>query len=224
MVQVPHGNTQKNVNRNVYQAILPALQKNSSLVLVDVPCGAGWFGEYVQQNHANVKIIGADLFEDASSKIKNFYKADAITFLSTLCPKDVDIITCISGVMCFGKTGGTLVVTNDNVHAIRDRISFFFFGYLKRFKPFYAPNEGNWNVVLPQEIVMHMERNGFSDIKFNYTSFYFEDLIFLPIALVLFPLSVLGLLPRAKWNLKKVLSIYSFGMLMNRHYVVSAKR
>lgn len=237
MIQVPHGNTQKNVNLRVYETILPEIKNDITQTLVDIPCGAGSFSEFVQQAHPNINVFGADLREDASKKIKHFYQTDAIHFLENICPKNVDIIICISGIMCFDRTeetfqhfarllkkDGTLIVTNDNIHSLRDRLSFMFFGYFKRFKPFYEINEGNWNIVLPQEIEMHLERNGFKNIQVRYTSFYYEDIVFLPLALMVFPISVLGLLPKAKWNLKRVLKIYPFKMLLCRHYAVSAKK
>lgn len=237
MNQVPHGNTQKNVSEAVYNALLPSLESTDTRVLVDIPCGDGSFAEYVQRNHPNISVVAADIKVEAATKLKHFYRSDIIHFLKYLCPRKVDVITCISGVMCFDKmedlflqlskvlkNNGTLIITNDNVHTIRDRLSFFMFGYFKRFKPFYKKNEGIWNVVLPQEIVMHLEKNEFKDIQIKYTSTYYEDILFFPLAVLLFPICVLGLLPKANWNLKTVLKIYPFKSLIGRHYIVTAKK
>ncbi|MBL7542596.1 MAG: class I SAM-dependent methyltransferase [Bdellovibrionaceae bacterium] len=237
MVHIPRGNTQKNVSRDVYETLLPELKNEATKMLVDIPCGDGSFAEFIQNSHPKISVVGADLHQEASGKLKAFYKSDAVHFLKYLCPKKVDIITCISGVMCFDrieelfqqfskvlKNNGIVIITNDNVHTIRDRLSFLMFGYFKRFNPFYKKNEGIWKVVLPQEIVMHLEKNGFDDIKIKYTSTYYEDFLFFPLAVILFPVCVIGLLPKAQWNLRQVLKIYSFKMLIGRHYIVSAKK
>lgn len=237
MTNIPVGSTQKNVNRDVYRILFPFLNDGRIQTLIDVPCGVGSFAGFVKNQHPKVRVIGADIYENASANIKEFYRKDVNEFLKDDCPRGVDAVVCISGVMCFGnieelfrgfsivlKNKGTLIVTNDNILTVRDRLSFLFFGYFKRFQPFFSKTEGNWNVVLPQEIVMHMQKNDFKDIQIHYTSIRFEDLLFLPLCLVIFPVSLLSLLPKSGWNLKNVMQIYPFKMLFARHYLVSASK
>ena len=158
--------------------------------------------------------------------------------LSQQLPESVDIITCISGVMCFDglptlfssffsalKKDGMLVITNDNIMTVRDRLNFLLFGHFKRFKLLYATNEGNWNVVLPQALVSLLKRNGFHKWDVKYTAIYYEDFFFLPLALIIYPLFLINLiLTKSDLSQKERLVLFPFRMLISRHYVVTAEK
>jgi ubiquinone/menaquinone biosynthesis C-methylase UbiE len=236
MTLVPKGNTQVGVNSQVYRLLCSAIDLKNSQVLIDVPCGEGQFAEFLKSTFPNLQVIGIDPFANASAKKIQFHKQKAHDFFLKNSPQNIDAITCISGVMCFDgaetlissfhqalKANGFLAVTNDNVLTVRDRLSFLFFGRLKRFKLFYSVNEGNWNVLLPQAIFMLFERQGFKNISIKTTSVYAEDWIFLPLAFLLYPFMFLAILfSKSSRPLSERLKMFPFSLLLARHYVVSA--
>lgn len=75
--------------------------------------------------------------------------------------------------MCFANTaqfvagcverlrpGGLLVVTNDNCLTVRDRLSYLFTGRVRRFRLLFEPDEGNFQLVQPQELKRLFDVNG----------------------------------------------------------------
>lgn len=239
MKSIPRGSTQKNVNQVVYNSIAAKLENNTQAqVMVDAPCGAGEFAQYLGGNFPSLKVIGVDLFTEASGKNFEFHKSSAHGFFRQQQPASVDIITCISGIMCFDgiselvslfysalKKNGILVITNDNIMSVRDRLNFLFFGHFKRFKLLYAKNEGNWNVILPQAIISQLQKNGFQKWNVRYTSIYNEDFFFLPLALLIYPvfLSYL-LLAKSEMSVAERFKLFPFRMLISRHYVITAEK
>lgn len=234
---VPRGSTQKGVNQAVFDLLAEALDASTAQTLIDVPCGHGDFAQFLSKTFPRLKVIGVDAFEDGSNKGFEFHRQTAHEFLGHASVGPVDAVTCISGIMCFDgaeglfakfaealKPGGTVVVTNDNIMTVRDRFNFLFFGHFKRFPLLYKVREGNWNVVLPQGVVMLLRRAGFQDIKVRYTSIYFEDWFLAPFALLLFPLFFLNLaLRRSDMSLRERLRLFPPQALLARHYVISAR-
>ncbi|MBY0554166.1 class I SAM-dependent methyltransferase [bacterium] len=238
-VNVPRGSTQKNVNEVVFSSIQNKVRASGeSLKLLDVPCGHGVFANFIRAQYPQFKVVGIDLFEKPDNPKFEFHQTKAQYFLLENKNEQYDIITCISGIMCFDgagdffntiypalNAGGLFVVTNDNVLTVRDRIHFMIFGHLKRFRLLYEVNEGNWNVIMPQGVGMLLQRSGFKNIKYQYTSIYVEDFIFLPIALVIYPIFVIYLLLfKGTKTASERLKLFPFMSLIARHYVVSAEK
>ncbi len=236
MLLIPRGSTQKNVNKVVFDSISGKLDQ--ARLLIDAPCGSGEFAHFLGENFSGLKVIGVDLFTDPKNKKFEFQKAGAHEVISRQAPESVDIVTCISGVMCFDgvpqliaaaykalKANGVLVITNDNIMSVRDRLNFLFFGHFKRFKLLYAKNEGNWNVVLPQALVSQLQSHGFRKWQMKYTAIYNEDFFFLPLAFVIYPVFLLNLLLRkSDFSVSERLALFPFRMLISRHYVITAEK
>ena len=237
-VIVPKGNTQKGVNQQVYRFLSEGADLARPLKMIDVPCGDGIYADFIKKRHPQSQLTGVDFFTNAKDQNFDFHKLKAHEYFDQQKPKDIDVITCISGVMCFDgivdlfeafdqalKPGGLLIVTNDNVMTIRDRLSFLIFGQFKRFKLLYAKNEGNWNLVLPQALRMLFQRHGFKNIKVKYTSTYSEDYLFLPLAILVYPVFLLYLMTR-KSDLSQVQrrQLFPFQVLLARHYVISGQK
>lgn len=237
-ILVPKGNTQKGVNHHVYQLLQQTVDLKKPLKMIDVPCGDGTWAAFIKKNHPEVKMTGVDFFADAGNQSFEFHKASAHEYFRDQKPVSIDVITCISGVMCFDgivdlfkafhqslNSGGLLVVTNDNFMTVRDRLSFLFFGQFKRFKLCYEKNEGNWNSVLPQALQMLFVRYEFKNIKVKYTSTYTEDYLFLPIAILIYPVFFIYLMtrkgPMTRAERKK---LFPFQSLLARHYVISGEK
>ena len=239
MKSIPRASTQKNVNHVVFKSIVSRLESGKrEKLLVDAPCGSGEFAHYLRDIFPNLNVIGVDLFTEVSDKNFEFHKMSAHDFFKKQKPASVDIITCISGIMCFDgipelmstffsalKPEGILVITNDNIMTIRDRLNFLFFGHFKRFKLLYAKAEGNWNIILPQALVAQLYKNGFQNLHVKYTSTYVEDLALLPIAAIIYPIFLIYLLLlKNQMSLKDRIELFPFRMLISRHYIVTAEK
>ena len=187
--EVERGNTQDGVN----QKVLSLLPNNSNLKLLDFPCGQGAFLRAVQKKYPKGLFKGSDPFAEPYPEIKNIFYQKMSHDWSFLEGEKLDAITCISGVMCFDRisdyflmahshlnSGGLLIVTNDNVITLRDRLSFLFFGRVKRFKKFFCMHEGNWNLVLIQALWKQFRINGFELASVHYTTRRFTDYFFFP--------------------------------------------
>lgn len=239
MVEIPRANTQKNVNKTVFAMIKSELNNaKSGDTWVDAPCGTGEFAHFIKQQAPHINVIGVDLFSNSAHKNITSHKKSAHDFFREQKDSSLNLITCISGVMCFDgiyelislysrvlKSEGTLVITNDNVVTIRDRLNFLFFGHFKRFKLLYSQTEGNWNVVLPQAIFSLLKKNNFKKIQIKYTSIYAEDFLFLPFAFLVYPFFLIYLLTRkSEMTLSERIELYPFISLIARHYVVKATK
>lgn len=234
---IERGNTQKGVSLTVAQLLHEWRMKNPGRLksLFDIPCGQGEFLRSLQRVFPDLQLRGLDLMAEPHDEIKDlFIRGDAREPFGAVGGQKFDAITCISGVMCFDHVsgffsscrshlnpGGHLIVTNDNVLTMRDRLSFLFLGHLKRFKLLYSIREGNWNVVLIQGLWKQFRANGFRIERVTYTSFYPEDLLFLPLALVIYPIWWLNIMLRkSEMSRRERHQLFPFRSLMCRHYVV----
>lgn len=206
LAAVPRGNTQKHVNRDVLTYLLrheAARLGRAGLRWLDLPCGAGEFLGQVQRFWGRAQFWGADVHPVAPPGPANLAGYAALD-LSREFPfeqeADFDIITCISGIMCFANTaqfvehcarrlrpGGLLVVSNDNCLTVRDRLSYLVSGRVRRFQLLFEPDEGNFQLVQHQELKRLFDINSVRLTQVCYTSFYIEDLFYLPLALLLWP-------------------------------------
>lgn len=235
---VTKGNTQKGVNL----AILRFLDENSSprpSSLLDAPCGQGDFLKSFQVVFPGAHMEGFDLYCDPLPEAAPYFKkTDFKDIFKNLKKSSFDVITNISGVMVVDQLSqyipqakehlnphGYLILTNDNTITVRDRLSFLFFGRLKRFKLFFSPQEGNWNVVLIQALWKHLKANGFEIRKVQYTSFYVEDFFFLPLALLIYPFMWLHILTgKGEMPIRDRKILFPFSALLARHYIIYAQK
>lgn len=232
------GNTQKGVSIAVTEILKDFNHQSFIKSLIDVPCGNGEFSDYIKGQFEQVQITGVDFFAKPQTSSLTFHQLRAQEYFRTAQPKNIDAITCISGVMCFDgieelfsqfnqslRENGLLVVTNDNVLTFRDRLSFMLYGRLRRFKLIYSTHEGNWNCIFPQGLLMLLERNGFKVFKIKYTSIYNEDYLLMPLALLLYPFFFLYLvLQKSHLTLKQRLQLFPLKALIARHYVIAATK
>jgi hypothetical protein len=82
---------------------------------------------------------------------------------------------------------GLLLVSNDNCLTVRDWLSYLFTGRVRRFRLLFEPNGGNFQLVQHQELKRLFDINGIRLKQVCYTAFYIEDLLYLPLALLLWP-------------------------------------
>lgn len=236
---IEKGNTQPGVNK----AIIEFLQKNfrdpqHAFSLFDIPCGSGEFLRSLKRYFPNANILGQDLYATPVDEIKScFIRGDAKDF-SSVKNKKFDVITSVSGVMVFDditglfanasanlNSSGIFIVTNDNVLTLRDRISFLFFGRLKRFKLLYSRDEGNWNLLLIQALWRLFIQNNFKIEKIIYTTIRTEDFFLLPFAIFLYPFQLLYLFfARSELTFRERVALFPFTSLLARHYVIFGRK
>lgn len=231
-IEIPRGNTQVGVNAAVIQELRS--RNFNPLSLLDVPCGDGEFLKTVGKFFPESQVLGIDLHSEPQPEIKKFFIRASGANWPIAPEQKFRVITCISGVMCFDglptlfssaekhlEEGGLFIVTNDNIITVRDRLSFLFFGRLKRFAKLYSPEEGNWNVVPIQALWKLYITHGFEIQKIQYTSLRWEDFLFAPLAAIIYPLEIFYLMMQnSKLTMKERLSLFPFSALLARHYVM----
>ena len=236
--QVPRGNTQKHVNRDVLADLLTHEATRLSrpgLRWLDAPCGAGEFLTQVHGFFPQAALSGTDVRPDAPAvpgATVQYAPADLSRGLPFAGAPPFEVITSISGIMCFANTaqfigncaqrlapGGLLLISNDNCLTVRDRLSYLFTGRVRRFKLLFEPDEGNFQLVQHQELARLFAVNGVALRRVRYTAFYTEDLLYLPLALLLWPWQWWQL-RRARsstpWALRE--QLFGFKSLLCRHY------
>ncbi|WP_426060125.1 class I SAM-dependent methyltransferase [Hymenobacter sp. B1770] len=237
---VPRGNTQKNVNREVLRLVLERSGLGPTSKVLDTSCGDGEFLTALRRYWPAASLTGCDIKPTLPAVAGLRYEQVDLTqpFDLTDSGKPFDLITSISGVMMFGNTrtfiescvrqlrpGGVLVVTNDNVLAVRDRLSYLFLGRVRRFKLLFNHDEAITQFVQQQELKRLLERNGVELQEVVYTSFYAEDLLFLPFALLVFPFQWFYL-RRLRNHTGHALrqQLFGFRSLLGRHYILVGRK
>lgn len=238
LAQVPRGNTQKHVNRDVLAYLLrheaPRLAR-PALRWLDAPCGAGEFLVQVRHFFPQVALSCTDVRPDAPAvpgAAVQYVRGDLSRGVPFGEAAPFDVVTSISGIMCFANTaqfvqgcaqrlraGGLLLISNDNCLTVRDRLSYLFSGRVRRFRLLFEPDEGNFQLVQHQELKRLFDVNGVALTRVVYTSFYTEDLLYLPLALLLWPWQWWQV-RRARSSTRHALrqQLFSFKSLLCRHY------
>lgn len=231
-MDIERGNTQDGVNVEVIDRLRD--RAGSEFALLDVPSGRGSFLRAVRGLFPKAHVLGVDLFEEPFPDVREFFVRGSSADWSFAAGKKFDVITCISGVMCFDNVsdffkqasahlnpGGQLVVTNDNVLTVRDRLSFLFFGRVKRFRKIYRETEGNWNILLIQALWKLYRQNGLEIESVRFTSRRLEDHLLWPLALLIYPFEFLYLCAlKSEMPLRERLRLFPPSALISRHYVM----
>jgi 2-polyprenyl-3-methyl-5-hydroxy-6-metoxy-1,4-benzoquinol methylase len=237
-LQIERGETQKGVNAKVLENILTLYPNKSKLKALDLPCGSGLFLNYLKKLYSAAELKGADIRDQVSSDSFDYVKMDLSKDFSIPTTEKFDLITSISGVMMFGNTSnfisncaerltgkGVFIVTNDNSATIADKFFFMFLGRLRLFRPVYENTETLTQNVPVQELFRLLHINGLEIESIEYTSTYSKDFLFLPFALIVYPIQKLYLL-RYKSLLPKnlVTKMFPFKHLFGRHYIITARK
>lgn len=235
---IPKGNTALQVNETAF-TMLTAYLGDGQRVL-DLPCGEGeWLG-FLRSQFPQSKYMGADLRADLPQFDFEFLSLDVTR--EDLPWRDLDLVTSISGIVCFGnhlrffreahralKTGGRFLVTNDNHWTLRDRLHFLLFGTFKRFPLAYRPSEGNTQATTIMTVIDGLEKAGFKVEDVRYTSARFEDYLWLPFALVLWVVQGLAVASAAagknpRFSSDFIRRMYPLRALWCRHYLILARK
>lgn len=230
---IPHANTQKNVNKAVFEHLLAEIDTKKTFKWLDIPCGAGELLDFAHKIYPNAVLNGADIaLLTPKRDFVNFKQVDLSKEIAFETNEKFDLITSVSGVMMFGNTqffvenisqnlaeNAKIIISNDNCFTIRDRLSYLFLGRLRRFKLFFEKTDGLTQLVPQQEIYRLLDKNNISVKSVIYTSFYTEDLLFLPFFLLILPFQYFYLM-KIKSEIPKKIRWQMFGWksLLFRHY------
>jgi 2-polyprenyl-3-methyl-5-hydroxy-6-metoxy-1,4-benzoquinol methylase len=234
--KIERGETQRNVNYTVLKNLFGRIPADAKVL--DLPCGSQLFLGYLKELYPSADLTGADIMEPEKKEGIQFVKMDLTKEFEMPRQEQFDLISSISGVMMFSNTqsfienccarlkkDGLFVVTNDNSMTIMDRMRYLLFGRVRMFSPIYEDHEAVTQNVPVMELVRLLRTNGIHVEKIQYTSFYRRDLLFLPLALLVYPIQYLYLM-RIKSSLPNKIKAqaYPFAHLLKRHYVIIGKK
>lgn len=232
---VARGNTVAGVNEIIIRFLLNSGINFAGQKLLDAPCGDGAFLTAVNKYLPALEIAGADI---KSPKIfpGKFFQIDARRAFEISLREKFNVITCISGVMEFDNTqaffeqitkhltaDGLLIVTNDNLLTIRDRLLYLLFGRTKQYRLFIELTKPTWKLLTLQNLRRILWESGFEVGEIRYAPVSPAEWLWLPLALPIYFLQYLYL--RFAENSSdssfsertKFLPLIS---MMSRHYVL----
>lgn len=236
---VERGQTQRDVNRTVLNGLVKRFASNTPLRALDLPCGNLEFLTYMAKLFPAAELHGADIMPPRDNQAAAIFTQMDLTKEFILpAQQQCDLVTSISGVMMFGNTlsfiqncvarlkpGGTFVVTNDNAATILDKLAYLFWGGHRIFKPVFEDTEAMTQIIPIQEIVRLLRTHGIAIEQIEYTSFYWKDILFLPFALLVYPIQKLYM-RRLKTQLPPALvaQLYPLKHLFCKHYIITGRK
>ena len=230
----PRGNTGKGVNREIIEYLLAKPSANSKANILDVPCGNGEFLDTVKELFPAWDTTGADIRTPEKPFEHEFILFDAQSEkLSNEHP--FDIVTCISGVMEFDNSllffehihellhqNGVLIVTNDNLLTVRDRLLYFFSGRFGQY-PFQTGRTATtWNVFPVQNLVRILSDAGFEVEKLRYVPILPANWLWIVLAAPLFIFERIFNTSTGADILRK--DVFQFRSFLSKHYILVCRR
>ena len=235
---VPGGCTSPGVNREIIEHLLARGDGLAGKALLDIPCGTGELILALRRFFPKAEIKGCDLTPPAGLAPGDFEPADAARSFPVFDGRQFDCILCVSGVMEFDNTlaffescharlrgNGELIVTNDNLSAVRDRALLLLLGKTHRFPLYTLPGDPTWKAIPIQNLVRLLLEAGFEIRKIRHVLSGWRDWCWLPLAALLYPILALhrrvnrGSMPQA---LRR--AMFPFRSLLSRHYVIYCAR
>lgn len=237
-LDIQRAQTQKNVNRQVLTTVAGQFATHDAFRALDLPCGNLEFLTYLRTLFPQAALYGADIVRPAAQQGIEFVQMDLTKSFTLPANETFDLITSISGIMMFSNTlsfiencvarlkkGGRFIITNDNSATIIDRLAYLFAARYRLFRPVYDDTELLTENVPVQEVCRLLRTHGIVIDSIEYVSFYAKDSVYLPAALVVYPLQRLYL-ARTKTALpdKLIKEMYPFRHLFCKHYIISGHK
>ncbi len=235
---VPRGATARGVNRAVLAYLLKNRPATASFSVLDIPCGQGEFLTALQSFFPKADARACDLTVPVGSDAARFAAVDASRSFKVFGGQTFDYVISISGVMEFDNTlqffescanhlqdGGTFIVTNDSLLTLRDRVEYLLFGKFRQYSAFMVANEPTWKILPVQNLLRALHDAGFTVVDLSYVSMKTKDWLWLPLAVLIYPLQRLYLqFKRSGMPLPQRLQMHPFKSLFYRHYVVVCEK
>lgn len=206
--------------------------------MLDIPCGKGDLISSLRLFFPKAEVYGCDLEKPPVLTHTDFAFVDANRSFTVFNDRKFDYVFSVSGVMEFDNTlqffescynqlqdGGQFVVTNDNVVAMRDRISYFWLGKTRQFQLFVNQNQVTWKVIPIHNMLRIIQDAGFKIRKLEYVSIKYRDWLLLPLALLVYPFQLLYInFTRNAMPLAQKRRMYPFRSLLCRHYIIVCEK
>ena len=237
-MEIIRGETQKHVNYKILEYLVKRFDKDSPLKVLDLPCGGMHFLSYMRRLFPKADLYGADIKSLRPEESIHYIQMDLTKDFTISEEEKFDLITSISGIMQFSNTlsfisncvrrlkkDGTFIITNDNASTVKDKISFLLLGHHRIFKVLYEDAEELTENVSIQEVCRLLRTNGLEIEGIKYTSAYRKDIIYLPIAILIYPIQWIYL-RRYKTKLPDHLKwqMYPFKYCFCKHYIITARK
>ncbi|MEI8340718.1 MAG: methyltransferase domain-containing protein [Verrucomicrobiota bacterium] len=235
---IPDGCTCPGVHRAVIEYLLESENQSAGKKILDIPCGSGVLISSLRRFFPNAVLKGCDLKNPASLSGQDFETVDASRPFMVFDGKPFDYVISVSGVMEFDNTlrffescrehlrpDGRLIVTNDNISAIRDRLLYLMLGKTSRFPLYPTRDQPTWKAIPISNLIRILEDAGFDILEIRYLISGPKDWLFLPVALLVYPLQLL----HRRFNRSGMpcglrRAMVPFRSLLSRHYMVICKK
>lgn len=228
------GNTVAGVNAEIIKILIADKTSGIAQNLLDIPCGNGEFLQAVKDFSPSTHLTGADINPPQKSFDGEFIQLNAQNLMSFPIDKKFQAITCISGVMEFDntlnffkrlrtqiETEGVLIVTNDNLLTVRDRLLYFLFGRTRQYPAFIGFSQPTWKILTTQNLRRILWEAGFRIEEIRFVPISFKEWLWLPLALPIYFLQQLYLRTAEKSTaLSEKLEFNPFISLFSRHYIL----
>ena len=231
---IPRGNTCPGVNREIIETLLSLKTDFAGAAILDVPCGGGEFLDTVKDFFPASCTVGADIAQPKNDFSHEFRQIDVSRKKLFDGVTRFQIVTCISGVMEFDNTqdffeqlhetmseDGLLIVTNDNLVTIRDRILYLLLGRFRQYKLFIGHDRPTWKVLHLQNLLRILDESKFEMTEIKYIPGGAGEYVWLPFAAVIYVLQLLYFrFSEPQTSFAEKCRLYPFRSLLSRHYIV----
>lgn len=232
--KIQRGNTSPGVNREIIEYLLSLNEDFADKKFLDVPCGNGAFLQAVKDFFPKSKTVGGDVCLPSTIFSHEFVQIEAQREFSFETNQKFKVITCISGVMEFDNTlnffeqikenlteDGLLIVTNDNLLSVRDRILFLLFGRFRQYRLFIQNDKPTWKTVSLQNLHRILSEAGFEITETKYVPAKKSEWIWFPFALPIYAFQYLYMrFGEKETSFAEKRELYPFLSLLSRHYIV----
>lgn len=237
-LKIERAETQAGVNETILTWFYNRYNSLQQFSVLDVPCGNAEFLIYLKQLFPNANLTGGDINITINAKDINLIQMDLTEDFPLPINNQFDIVTSISGIMMFSNTlrfikncsaklkkDGVFIITNDNQATIKDRLSYMFLGRYRIFNLLFEDDQPMTENVPVNELVRLLRTNGIEIEDIAYTSVYKKDLIYLPLAWIIYLFQYVYL-KRLNTKLPELLKwkMYPFKHLLARHYIVYGRK
>jgi hypothetical protein len=199
-----------------------------------MPCGHGVLLKVLRQFFPKAVVKGADLRPSGEFLREEVAAVDASRPFTIFPEAKFEMITSVSGIMEFHNTrqffetcrehlaeGGQLVVTNDNVITVRDRLAYLFFGRTRLFRLLVSPELATWKPIPMQCLGRMLHDAGFAIRSIRYVCARPKDWLMLPLALVLWPFQWAKIqTEKSSMPVELRRMMFPFSIMIYRHCVV----
>ncbi|MEP6789366.1 MAG: class I SAM-dependent methyltransferase, partial [Acidobacteriota bacterium] len=225
---IPRGNTAPGVNREIIESVRSVEPLHGGYTALDIPCGNGEFLDTLKVFFPVIETTGLDVKTPPDNFKHQFVQFDASRNEAFPAAGPFDLITCISGVMEFDNTSfflsnlrevlkddGLLIVTNDNILTVRDRLLYLLFGRFGQFPFSTAAGNPTWKILPIQNLLRVLYDSGFNVEDVRYVPVSPAEWLWTPLALVLF---IAQRLYSPQGVLKEMVrKVFTFRSLVSRH-------